>query len=108
LIALINQTVKGRVGFVNPALYAAPSTSGAFHDVTVGDNRVSYESWQNVGYSAGPGWDAASGLGSPNGAILSKLLVPGTHAPAKPPRGRPHPKKPKRPRRRPTAKRSSR
>ncbi len=74
LIATINQKLKGRVGFINPQLYALPAGSGAFNDITVGGNRVTYGSHKNVGYDAGPGWDAASGLGSPNGSILAGLL----------------------------------
>ncbi len=81
LIALINQKLKGRVGFVNPQLYALPAGSGAFHDVSMGNNRVSFQQFKNIGYDAGPGWDAASGLGSPDGTALSRVLkagAPGT------------------------------
>jgi kumamolisin len=82
LIAVINQKLNGQVGFVNPQLYALLSGSGAFHDITVGNNRVSYKQFQNVGYDAGPGWDAASGLGSPDGTVLSSLLKAGVPATA--------------------------
>jgi kumamolisin len=81
LIALINQKLKGRIGFVNPQLYALPAGSGAFHDVSMGNNRVSFQQFKNVGYDAAPGWDAASGLGSPDGTALSRVLkagAPGT------------------------------
>ncbi len=74
LIAIINQKLKGRVGFVNPQLYALPAGSGAFNDITVGSNRVTYKNHKNVGYDAVAGWDAASGLGSPNGSKLADLL----------------------------------
>jgi kumamolisin len=77
LIALINQKLNGRVGFVNSQLYAL-ANSGAFHDITVGNNRVSFQQFNNIGYDAGPGWDAASGLGSPDGTALSGLLKAGT------------------------------
>ena len=80
LIALINQKVNGRVGFVNPQLYALAAGSGALHDITVGNNRVSYEQFRSVGYDAGPGWDAASGLGSPDGTVLSGVLKAGPPA----------------------------
>ena len=83
LIALINQKLNGRVGFVNPQLYALASGSGALHDITVGNNRVSYQQFKNVGYDAGPGWDAASGLGSPDGTALAADLKAGTPASAK-------------------------
>jgi kumamolisin len=74
LIALLNQKLGGHVGFLNTQIYALPASPTTFHDVTVGDNRVTYESYQNVGYTAGPGWDPCSGLGSPNGAGLAQSL----------------------------------
>ena len=82
LIARINQKLNGRVGFINPQLYALQAGSQAFNDITVGNNRVSFQNFSNVGYDAGPGWDAASGLGSPNGTALSNVLQVGTQAPA--------------------------
>jgi hypothetical protein len=63
LIAVINQKLGGRVGFVNPQLYALAAGSGAFHDITTGNNRVSFPQFKDVGYDAGVGWDASSGLG---------------------------------------------
>jgi kumamolisin len=84
LIARINQKLNGRVGFVNPQLYALAANSGVFQDITVGDNRVSFQQFNNVGYDAGRGWDATSGLGSPDGTVLSKLLQVGTTGPATP------------------------
>lgn len=67
LIALYNQKLGKRVGFVNASLYAAASS---FNDITTGNNDDS-----NLGYySAGSGWDPCTGLGSPNGtAILNAL-----------------------------------
>jgi subtilase family serine protease len=72
--AVMNQ-VDGPLGFLpprlyqiyrNPALYAQ-----AFHDITVGDN-----SWSGItGYAAAPGWDAASGLGTPDAAGLAAALA---------------------------------
>ena len=90
LIALINQKLNGRVGFVNPQLYALAGGSGALHDISVGNNRVSYEQFKNVGYDAGLGWDAASGLGSPDGTLLSGALKAGAPVSAQhptPPKG---------------------
>jgi kumamolisin len=64
LIALVNQQRGRPVGFVNPKLYAIPGSS--FRDITVGTNGS---------YSAGPKWDACTGLGSPDGvAIVNALL----------------------------------
>jgi kumamolisin len=67
LIALINQSLGTPVGYINPLLYnIATSTPGAFNDVTVGNNGA---------YSAGSGWDACTGLGSPEGAVLLGALT---------------------------------
>lgn len=68
LLTLINQKLKKRVGFINPLLYANPT---ALNDVTKGSNEVGPKM---VGYAAGPGWDACSGLGSPDGMKLLALL----------------------------------
>jgi kumamolisin len=62
LLALINQSLRTNVGFVNAQLYAAEP---AFHDITSGNNGE---------YSAGLGWDACTGLGSPNGTALLAAL----------------------------------
>lgn len=62
LIARIQSALGAPLGFLNPRLYAAPRT---FHDITTGGNG---------GYSAGPGWDPCTGLGSPDGARLLAAL----------------------------------
>jgi kumamolisin len=64
LIALANAQNKVSAGFLNPTLYAA---AAAFHDITSGDNPA---------FSAGPGWDACSGLGSPIGTAIIQTLKP--------------------------------
>jgi len=70
LIALLNQARGKNVGFLNPTLYANAS-AGVVHDVTVGTNAITNTV---KGYNAGPGWDACSGLGTPDGtALLGKL-----------------------------------
>jgi subtilase family serine protease len=60
------------IGFVNPILYGLPA--GDFHDVTVGNNSYAKVS----GYTAGSGYDMASGLGTPNGAALVPALCGAT------------------------------
>ncbi|MGP8163445.1 MAG: protease pro-enzyme activation domain-containing protein [Acidimicrobiales bacterium] len=52
------------LGFVAPELYAvaASSYSTSFNDITIGNNDV-FD--LGLGYDAGPGYDLASGLGSP-------------------------------------------
>ena len=62
LIALFNEKYKKPTGFVQPQIY---STAGVCRDITQGNNKTTSG---NTGYSAGPGWDACSGLG-----VLSKL-----------------------------------
>jgi kumamolisin len=70
LVALLNQAKQKNVGFLNPTLYAN-ATAGVVHDVTAGTNAIANTV---KGYSAGPGWDACSGLGTPDGtALLGKL-----------------------------------
>ena len=64
----LSQGVR-RIGFVDPLLYALASSRQPFapyHDVTVGRNRF---------YPAGVGWDAATGLGSPDVFDLARDLV---------------------------------
>jgi kumamolisin len=68
LIALINQKLKHRMGFINPFLYSNPS---ALRNVVVGDNKVGTG---NIGYTATKGWDPCTGLGSPDGAKLLAVL----------------------------------
>ncbi len=65
LITLINQHLGHSVGYVNPLIYSLTNTPGAFRDITDGDNGA---------YQAGLGWDAVTGLGSPDGAKLMDAL----------------------------------
>ena len=92
LAALLSQKTGTRVGNLNPLLYAAGralygQTGGsgiaplagapAFHDITTGSN----SSAGVTGYAAGPGHDAATGLGSVDAAALAAALpapAPGT------------------------------
>ena len=78
LIALLNQKLGRPMGFLQPAIYGLAASTGAFRDITQGSNG---------GFSAGPGWDAASGLGSPSGknllAALSGVGKPAARAPKK-------------------------
>src|SRR5438128_7082501 len=67
LIALLNQGKRSNVGFLTPRLYQLPASSQALRDVTGGDNEAVPP---GGGYSAAPGWDACTGLGSPNGSAL--------------------------------------
>jgi kumamolisin len=64
LIALINQSMGKPVGFLNPPLYQV-NEAADFNDVTSGNNGA---------YSAAPGWDACTGLGSPKGLEIAQSL----------------------------------
>jgi kumamolisin len=66
LVGLINQQTTDSggkpLGFLNPLLYSQIlESSGAFHDIVSGSNGA---------YDAAPGWDACTGLGSPDGTRL--------------------------------------
>ena len=75
LIAMADQMAGRDLGFINPALYAIADDPGMyaadFHDVTVGSNQTS----SIPGYSASIGWDAVTGLGSPDAAKLIPDLI---------------------------------
>jgi len=76
LQAIANQVAKHPLGFINPGLYKLAVSSAYqpdFHDITQGDN--SYNQVGIKGYSAGPGWDAITGLGTPNAEKLIPDLI---------------------------------
>jgi kumamolisin len=68
LIARLAQATGKRFGLIQPLLYAGVSPGAdvpGFRDITSGNNGA---------YTAGPGWDSCSGLGSPDGtALLTRL-----------------------------------
>ena len=65
-----DQCGVNRLGLINPALYAMATTG--YNDVTTGNNDI-----VGVGvYNAGPGYDMASGLGSPNATTFMNGLCP--------------------------------
>jgi subtilase family serine protease len=74
MVALINQQMNTPAGQgnINPILYSMAQTSpAAFHDITTGNNMVpcaaatrGCPNGGEIGYSAGVGYDQASGLGS--------------------------------------------
>ncbi|MBS1876964.1 MAG: S8 family serine peptidase [Acidobacteria bacterium] len=93
VVALLNQflTAAGALqqpglGNLNPTLYKLAQTApNVFHDVVTGDNKVPCSAgspdcvggW--VGYNAGPGYDLATGLGSPD---VGNLLLNWPNKPA--------------------------
>ncbi len=83
VLALIEQHLGAKQGNINPALYSIASNSStyasAFHDVTIGSNAVpctqgslNCQSNGVLGYSAGTGYDQATGLGSIDSFNLSQ------------------------------------
>jgi kumamolisin len=73
LISRLAQSTGKSFGLIQPQLYAgvtAGTAAPGFHDITSGSNGA---------YSAGPGWDACTGLGSPEGsALLTTVSAPAT------------------------------
>jgi kumamolisin len=71
LIARLAQATGKKFGLLQPLVYAGVAAGAAatgFNDITEGNNGA---------YSAGPGWDATTGLGSPSGqALLTRLSDP--------------------------------
>ena len=65
LIVLLNQTLEKTLGLLQPTLYGLRQSADAFRDITKGSNGA---------FSAGPGWDPTTGLGSPSGANLAQAL----------------------------------
>ena len=64
LLSLLNQKLQKNLGFINPILYKLDPSS--FYDVVNGSNGS---------YKAAQGWDATTGLGSPNASQLLKELL---------------------------------
>jgi kumamolisin len=71
LIAVANAINGKNAGFIQPAIYSAKGKS-AFNDITSGTNY----SGTPVGFKAGPGWDACTGLGSPIGTKIVAVVNP--------------------------------
>jgi subtilase family serine protease len=79
LAAIADQMAGRDLGFINPALYKIAndpaSYASDFYDVTTGCNQVDPSV---PGYCASPGWDAVTGLGTPNAERLLPDLIENT------------------------------
>jgi len=91
MLALVSQSVGGRLGNPNPVLYQlAQKQPTAFNDVTIGNNSVdcyigSPDCGANgfmTGYNSIVGYDNASGLGSVNASNLLTLWRLATFIPS--------------------------
>lgn len=75
LVAIADQKTSFDLGFINMGLYrmglSPKSYSTSFLDVTSGNNAFGGV----PGFSAGPGWDPTTGLGSPNADQLVENLI---------------------------------
>jgi kumamolisin len=65
LIARMNEQHGKPLGYLNPLLYTSQAAVASFHDIVTGSNGA---------YSARSGWDACTGLGTPDGSRLSAAL----------------------------------
>jgi pseudomonalisin len=90
IVALLNHTMHiDGSGPLNTILYTlarqqyAENGAAVFHDITRGNNTFDGV----IGYDAGPGYDLASGLGSPDVAVLAQALgaIGNTPTPTLPP-----------------------
>ena len=74
-ISIADQIAGRNLGYINPALYEIANDPGKyaadFFDVTVNCNG----SPSIPGYCASRGWDAVTGLGTPNAANLIPDLI---------------------------------
>jgi len=80
IVALTDQVAGHSVGFINPALYALSAEHApGLVDVTKGNNTVSFTQngtlYTVQGYSARPGYDLASGVGTVNAALFVPELA---------------------------------
>merc|ERR1712039_507991 len=77
MVSVVNDLLvaKGKptVGFINPALYKAAAGDPSFlgFDVTTGNNK---HAGCSAGFPAAVGWDAVTGLGTPQWSKLKAVL----------------------------------
>lgn len=67
---------KAKLGFANPSLYKiAAEHPAAFNDITEGNNLCTETLCCKTGFYAAAGWDATTGLGSPDISALVSAAV---------------------------------
>ena len=76
MLAIADQVAGRDLGYINPALYQIANDPGKyasdFFDVTANCNQLDPTI---PGYCASTGWDAVTGLGTPNAAKLIPDLI---------------------------------
>ena len=86
IVAIADQAAGHRLGWLNPRLYALGNHSRSLFDITSGNNTVTFtqrvpgtpdygKTYTVQGYTAGPGYDLASGLGTVDGKRLVSRLA---------------------------------
>ena len=82
IVAIADQAARHDLGLLNPRLYAlGDGPFSGIDDITQGNNTVTFVQPSTgatitvPGYDAGPGYDLASGLGTPDGAMLVARLA---------------------------------
>ena len=84
ITVIANQKAGGRLGFLNKAIYQIGKVNKAypasFNDITTGNNSSGeFDSMGNpvivIGFNAGAGWDATTGIGTPIGTSLVDYLI---------------------------------
>jgi subtilase family serine protease len=78
IAAIANQMAGHALGFLNPGLYKLAVSNTYmqdFHDITQGNNTQDVGGTIVPGYTAAPGWDPVTGLGSPNAEKLIPDLI---------------------------------
>ncbi|MFZ0663064.1 MAG: protease pro-enzyme activation domain-containing protein [Acidobacteriaceae bacterium] len=87
ILAILSQKLQSNgLGNVNPEIYAlaASDYSSVFHDTTEGNNKIPCQQGStgctssSIGFSAGPGYDLASGWGSIDAANIVNAFVAST------------------------------
>jgi subtilase family serine protease len=82
VVAIADQAAGHDLGLLNPTLYArGDGSSSGLVDITKGNNSVTFPQGGKTitvnGFNAVPGYDLASGLGTPDGArLVSELAGP--------------------------------
>jgi subtilase family serine protease len=83
IVALFDQVAGHRLGFLNEAIYRISDDPAAyaqaFHDIQSGDNGFVFLDDEDkvvhvAGFSATPGWDPGTGIGTPNALSLALTL----------------------------------
>jgi len=72
LIVRLNALMKARAGNFNALLYGKFGPAGVLRDIVSGNNDT--DGLLSGKYAAGPGWDACTGWGVPDGAKLFQAL----------------------------------